>query len=327
MRLAAIGNAKKAETETQMRNSSFHDVEEAGGAGGKTMQIRSVRAVYFSPTGTTKRTVEMMASAIAAALHVPWQGSSYTLPGERKENFHFGEDELLIWGTPVYAGRIPNKTLDFVKSAINGTGTPAIAIVVYGNRNYDQALFELTEIMQEKGFLPIGGVAVVARHTFSETLAAGRPDAADEDALLSFCSDVAEKIVSLPQNLQGISQVQIPGGDQPLVYYTPRKTDGTPAVFLKAKPKLHEEKCRGCGVCAEVCPMGCVSMEEAMPSAAETKDPVLRYPKFTGTCIKCQACIRSCSRKALYFDDEAFLSHVQMLEEHMKTRREPEVFL
>ena len=39
---------------------------------------------------------------------------------------------------------------------------------------------------------------------------------------------------------------------------------------------------------------------------------VFRVP---GTCIKCQCCVRKCTRHAKYFDDPAFLSHVAMLEQ------------
>ena len=48
---------------------------------------------------------------------------------------------------------------------------------------------------------------------------------------------------------------------------------------------------------------------------------------MTGICIKCQACIKKCPKKAKYFDDPAFLSHVAMLEQNYTRRAEPEMFL
>ena len=65
-----------------------------------------------------------------------------------------------------------------------------------------------------------------------------------------------------------------------------------------------------CGICAEVCPMGSVSTEN--------------YSEVTGICIKCQACVVKCPEGAKYFDDEAFLSHVRMLENSFTERKEPE---
>ena len=46
-----------------------------------------------------------------------------------------------------------------------------------------------------------------------------------------------------------------------------------------------------------------------------------------GTCIKCQACVRKCTKRAKYFDDEAFLSHMKMLEQNFQEPCENEVFL
>ena len=45
-----------------------------------------------------------------------------------------------------------------------------------------------------------------------------------------------------------------------------------------------------------------------------------------GTCIKCQACIKKCPTHAKYFDDEAFLSHVKMLEQNYKRRLDIQCF-
>lgn len=45
------------------------------------------------------------------------------------------------------------------------------------------------------------------------------------------------------------------------------------------------------------------------------------------TCIKCQACVRKCTKHAKYFDDPAFLSHVAMLEQTFTEPKKNEVFL
>ena len=90
-------------------------------------------------------------------------------------------------------------------------------------------------------------------------------------------------------------------------YYTPLKEDGAPAKFLKAKPLTDWSKCSRCGACARFCPMGSIDRE--------TMEAV-------GVCIKCQACVRKCTRRAKYFDDPDFLSHVAMLEQNYTRRAE-----
>ena len=93
----------------------------------------------------------------------------------------------------------------------------------------------------------------------------------------------------------------------------PKGVDGQPVKFLKAKPKTDLSKCTNCGACARLCPMG----------AIDPKD----VSSVPGTCIKCQRCVRKCTKGAKYFDDEAFLSHVKMLEQNFAEPRENETFL
>ena len=59
--------------------------------------------------------------------------------------------------------------------------TPAVCVVVYGNRAYDDALLELKDILARRGCRPIAGAAFIGEHSFAtpETpTARGRPDAA-----------------------------------------------------------------------------------------------------------------------------------------------------
>ncbi len=52
----------------------------------------------------------------------------------------------------------------------------AIAIVLYGNRNYDDALIELKDILELDGFKVVAGAAFIGEHSFSNNLAKNRPD-------------------------------------------------------------------------------------------------------------------------------------------------------
>ncbi len=268
--------------------------------------IKKVTAVYFSPAGTTKEIVSFAAKTIADELQIPLEIVSYTLPSEREKKYLFGEDELVIWGTPVYAGRIPNKTLDYVKDAINGKNTTMVPIVVYGNRNFDNALSELTGIMKDNGGRVLAGAAMVSRHVFSDKVAAGRPDEKDFDKLKMFCNEIVSKI----NKREDFEEIVVPGNEHPKEYYVPKKNDGTPAKFLKAKPVVDSAKCDGCKVCENVCPMGSITMDGGIP-------------EFVGICIKCHACVRKCHVKAIRIEDFEFLSHVENIEKIAKEYREP----
>ena len=274
------------------------------------MKIQKVTAVYYSATGNTKQVTEFIARRIGETLGVPVAADDFTLPQNRKEERHYGKEELVVFGTPVYAGRVPNKMLPEVQRLFHADGALAIPVVTFGNRNFDNGLIELRGELEKNGFHTVAGAGVAASHVFSDQIAPGRPDEADWKAIESFAVSAAERINMLEEIP---APVTVRGDDPVGPYYTPLGLDGKPAVFLKAKPLTRAELCDGCGICARVCPMG--SIDAANPASV------------TGICIKCQACVKECPRQAKYFDDPAFLSHVAMLEKNYTRRAEPEFFL
>lgn len=197
-----------------------------------------------------------------------------------------------------YGGHLPGQE--------DGT---AVALVTYGGRAYDNALAEMCELLTKNNFKPAAGGAFLCRHVFSDKLAAGRPDAADLGELRMLAQSAALKLRSEGE----IKPPKVPG-DAQAAYYTPLKTDKTPAKFLKAKPTTAMVLCEHCGLCAKICPMG----------AIDPNDP----SNIPGTCIKCCACTTYCPSGAKKFDDPDFLSHTAMLEKFWtESRKENAVFL
>ncbi len=274
------------------------------------MKINQITAVYYSPTGNTKEVALTIGKQIAQALHIPLRECSYTLPASRAAHYSFSSTDLVLFATPVYAGRVPNKMLPFVESGFTGGGALAVPMVTFGNRSFDNGLIELRNLLEANGFHTIGAAAIATSHVFSDRIAPGRPDAADWEILKQFASDVALKVQTMAALPAAIS---VPGDNPPLTYYTPLGVDGKPTVFLKAKPQTTASLCDGCGICAAACPMAAIS-----------KDDPTQVP---GTCIKCQACVKICPTGAKYFDDAAFLSHVKMLEQNYTARKDPQVFV
>ena len=272
------------------------------------MTFEAVWAVYYSGTGTTRRVLRAMAEAAGGTLGVPVRELDYTLPAARERSYSFHEKDLIFWGSPTYAGRLPNVLLPFLREHFTGGGATAAAVVLYGNRSYDDALKELCGVLAANGFLPAAAAALVGEHAFAPLLAHGRPDAADIAAAEDFARRTAERL----RKEESSQPVKVPGREPIGAYYTPLMPNGEPARFLKAKPVTDPAACAHCGLCAALCPMGSIPKEE--PTAC------------TGICIKCQACIRVCPAGAKYFDDAAFLAHRAMLEENYIRRRENEFY-
>ena len=258
------------------------------------MEIKQVYGVYFSPTGQTRQLVQFLGETLARTLGTPFVLRPWTLPQEREEALAFGPGDLVVVGCPTYAGRVPNKILPQLSAALAGGGALGVGVVTFGNRAFDNALAELTHLMEVKGFQVVGGGAFVAAHVFAPRLGPGRPNRRDVGELLAFAQQLGAKV-----ERGDTTPPSIPGDPQG-PYYVPRRADGERAEFLRAKPTTREDACNRCGRCVLSCPMGAIN----------PKDPT----QVPGTCIKCHSCIFRCPQQAKYFDHPDFLSHRAMLE-------------
>ncbi len=274
------------------------------------MELKKIWAVYFSGTGTTRRTVERIASGLAEKLALPVEKVDFSRPQVRQQELRFDAADLVVFGTPVYAGRVPNGLLPFLQEKIVGGGALAVPVVLFGNRAYDDALMELRNILAADGLHPVAAAAFVGEHSFSRTLGQGRPNENDEALMDEFAAKTADLVRRLPAAPEKPVAV---GGQEPLrPYYTPRDRAGNHINILKVKPKTDMTRCGGCGLCAEMCPMG--SIDPTDVSAVR------------GICIKCCACVKGCPTGAKYFDDAGYLYHQHELEAQYARPAENEVF-
>jgi len=275
------------------------------------MCLNKIKALYFSGTGTTEKVVCTLVKELGEKLGLSVETYDFSTPAAREEEQQFGADELVIVGMPVYAGRMPNLFLPYLTKKLHGAGGPAIPVVLYGNRNFDDGLIELRNILETNGMRTVAGAAFIGEHSFSRILGANRPDADDMAKLSAFAAGVAEKLKGM-EELPEVP-VAVKGEDPIRPYYTPRDRHGNPVNILKVKPLTDMDKCVKCGLCAALCPMGSIDKED--PS------------KIDGICIKCCACVKKCPQDAKYYTDEKYLYHQHELEEQFTRRAEPECFL
>jgi len=270
---------------------------------------KEINMMYFSATDTTKKVVHGIAKKISDNIDCETiiNDIDFTLPENRKEPVCFTEGDVVIIGVPVYAGRVPNVLLRYLNS-IKGNDALAIAIVVYGNRNYDDALIELKDILELNGFKVIAGGAFIGEHAFSTTLGKNRPD--DKD--MGIARDFADQIYTKIMTQDKILNVFVNGNKPYRKHYMPKTKEGTTVDIRKVTPKTNSN-CNDCKLCVSICPMGSIDFKDVS--------------KLNGICIKCGACIKKCPINAKYYEDGDYLRHKHELEVDFAYRREPELFI
>lgn len=255
--------------------------------------------VVFSPTGTTRAILE----AVAAGTGLPASLRDLTLPGAPCPV----PGGLVLLGTPVYAGRVPQIAAARLRAEVRGDGRPAVLAVVYGNRAFEDALLELRDLAVELGFVPVAGAAFVGEHSFSTPqwpVAQGRPDAADLEKAAAFGRSVRGLLdgVARPADLRPL---EVPGN-------IPYRQGVQPSSIC---PETDALTCVLCGACARSCPSGAISL---------TEDAVLTEASL---CMRCCACTRACPSGARVMRNERILEFGRMLSTQHAQRREPEFFL
>ncbi len=232
------------------------------------MKINKVYSAYFSATYSTKRVV----NGIAGRLGIVQSEIDITNKVPEHEMVLDG-NSLLVVGVPVYGGRIPASSVPGLK-AIKGNGTPAVLVNVYGNRDYDDALVELYDMMKDNGFIPVAASAVIAGHCIFPKVASGRPDAEDWAKINAFCEDVKKALAEYRPGEEAALPLK---GNRPY-----KKHGGVPI-----HPSAGKE-CNECGICAKLCPFG------AIPSDNPRRTD-------TGRCVSCCRCISVCPQNARKF--------------------------
>lgn len=240
----------------------------------------------FSPTGGS--------SKIAADIAGARMGTRIDLcsPVEPQE-IPAGAPLLAV--VPVYGGRIPAIAAQRLL-ALQGSGNPAIAVVVYGNRAYEDALLELKNVLTEAGHQVIAAAAFIAEHSIIRSIAADRPHADDLARAVKFGAAVEAK-------LNGeLTTVDVPGN-----------AEYRPLPQMPATP-LVTDTCGGCGMCAHKCPVGAIPLNNPRSTDA-------------AKCILCMRCVAICPRKARILPPpmvEAFTARLNAVASEPK---QPEIYI
>jgi len=266
------------------------------------MNINPAKLIYFSPTGTTKKIL----LAVAAGAGIDLAGHiNLTLPGAKSPTPEKLNDDLAIIGCPVYGGRVPAEAVSRLRP-IKGNGSPAVIVVVYGNRAYEDALVELWDLAVHAGFNVIAAGAFMGEHSYSTQdtpIAAGRPDLHDLVKAEEFGRLVHDKIRRM-RSTRDMPLLRLPGNYP----YKERST------LSNIAPVTQERECTKCETCASVCPVAAITVKESVIT-----DQVM--------CIRCCACVKSCPAGARQMEDARIRKVAEQLSVNCCTRKDAETYL
>lgn len=276
------------------------------------MELRSIRTVVFSPTGTSRK----IARAIARGASGNTPVAHTDLTHAAAEAMLLPPDTLAVFAVPVYGGKPAPAALERLQN-FRGTHTPAVVTAVYGNRDIGSAAAELAAFLVRRGFVPVAAGAFVGEHSYSSAatpVAAGRPDADDLAAAEAFGAAVRAKLAEREPVAVDATRLRAPR--TPLwsqlrfirfVLRYRRNRKRHPAVLL---PVTDAARCTHCGRCAALCPA-----EAIVRGAEERTDPA--------RCIRCNACVKGCPVEARTYDTP----FAAALSRNFSRRKEPVTLL
>jgi ferredoxin len=271
--------------------------------GGKIcMTADQVRLIYFSPTQTTKKIVSEIAEGLQA------EGTEHldlTLPEAESSVRGEMRNGLAIIGVPVYGGRVPLLAVERLR-LLRARKIPAVIVVVYGNRAYDDALLELRDLSVELGFVPFAAGAFIAEHSYATEkmpIANGRPDEEDLEKARGFGRMIRKRVEQIDLGTD-LRPLVVPG-NLPYKERWPQP---------RATPVTHAELCTRCERCVGLCPTGAIAMEGVAVSDA-------------GRCIICCACVKLCHEGARSLTNEHVKKRAETVSVQCRERKEPELHI
>ena len=261
------------------------------------MKIRKLNLVYFSPTNGTEIILKTISNSFEG-ISIEEYNISKVKELSKKV---FKSDELVIFGVPVYSGRVPDVAMERIRFFF-GENTLAVLVAVYGNRHYDDTLLEMKNFAIENGFKPIAAGSFLSRHSFSTKefpIAENRPDKHDLEITNNFGKDILKKIKK-----NNLNEISVPGN-----FPYKEKTSK-----IDKNPSTIEDKCTKCGKCKETCPVNAIEINDTVETNSDL-------------CIKCMACVKVCPVEARLILDEKLLRISKKLHLKCTKQRKIELFL
>lgn len=246
--------------------------------------------IYFSGTGNTDYVARYLARQLdrkpieIELRSIEWQ------PASALTGF-----DLLVVGFPVYAADSPEFVQDYLRRLPAGDDRGALVFCTkgaYAGRAVQRNLRRL----DNRGYVPLGGGSILMPGTDGLSMV-GRDSWMARKALekdydhLKDADHLAGEITAILEELlddRPVDELRSPLPRRPIG----ELSDGAWAAAYRAserfcRARLHaDHRCEGCGLCARVCPVDNVELQD-------------NHPVFAQHCILCLRCLHTCPQEAI----------------------------
>ena len=246
--------------------------------------------VYYSATGNTKK--------VAAAIHKGMSGVMETDLATLKEVSpeRAAEYDLIGIGTPIWFFRETANVRQFMYEMPRLDGKLGFVFCSHGTA--PQGIFHsMVPFLTKKGLTTIGwgdwyGSVYQVLHAPKPYFTDGHPDDIDLQSAEAFGKDMAERALKIAAGQTDLIPAIPKGRDVPVPFQS--HPIGEPFPGANPKRAINKETCTypECTMCADVCPINCIKLDE---------DP----PSFGPKCFNCSLCNRLCPTGAIELQGEA----------------------
>lgn len=233
----------------------------------ETERIANKMIFYFSGTGNSRWTAQRLATLTGdSAQDISLLKSAPAVRGEAQIGLVF----------PVYAWGAPEPVLSFA-NGLSAQGAFAFAVATCGSEA-GLALKKLSRVfpLDSCYSLVMPNNYIVGSDVDDPQTARRKIDAAGQEL-----STIAREVLSR-KPVYRVKEGALPGLKSGVVNF------GFNRYARSTKPFFASDACIGCGLCAERCPAGTISLKDGKPVWAQR-------------CFQCMRCINECPQRAIQY--------------------------